>query len=125
MCFYVSPFLRSRQTYEQIRQSFHDEQVQCGTTLFPAKPDDLESIIACLKYAYLVFEGDPCARGPPYQGTGVGEFSEPLKYGGGHGGEKEGGLLLLQVSHRGKVSVELSLSVSFTPCYVMQWSRCV
>ena len=27
VCFYVSPFRRSRQTYEQLRQSFNDEQV--------------------------------------------------------------------------------------------------
>jgi broad specificity phosphatase PhoE len=27
VCFYVSPFARSRQTYQQIRQSFNDEQV--------------------------------------------------------------------------------------------------
>ena len=26
--FYVSPFVRSKMTYEQIRRSFHDEQVQ-------------------------------------------------------------------------------------------------
>ena len=26
--FYVSPFVRSKMTYEQIRLSFHDEQVQ-------------------------------------------------------------------------------------------------
>lgn len=27
VAFYVSPFLRSRQTYDQLRMCFHDEQV--------------------------------------------------------------------------------------------------
>lgn len=27
VCFYVSPFLRSKQTFDRIRKAFHDEQV--------------------------------------------------------------------------------------------------
>ena len=33
VCFYVSTFQRSRQTFDHIRQSFHDEQVQLHITL--------------------------------------------------------------------------------------------
>ena len=28
VAFYVSPFVRSKQTYDQLRQCFHDEQVR-------------------------------------------------------------------------------------------------
>lgn len=28
VCFYVSPFLRSRQTFQQLKQAFRDDQVR-------------------------------------------------------------------------------------------------
>jgi len=28
VCFYVSPFVRSKQTFDRIRKAFHDEQVK-------------------------------------------------------------------------------------------------
>ena len=33
VCFYVSSFVRSRQTFEQIRESFNDEQVRRGQAM--------------------------------------------------------------------------------------------
>ena len=33
VCFYVSPFLRSRETQKYLREGFHDEQVQFNITL--------------------------------------------------------------------------------------------
>lgn len=46
--FYVSPFLRSRQTYEQLRMSFHDEQV--AKNILCVNCDTLHSLSQVMYY---------------------------------------------------------------------------
>ena len=52
--FYVSPFLRSKQTYDQLRMCFHDEQVFVISAIC--------IIVRCLYLQMLCYHEDPRLR---------------------------------------------------------------
>ena len=87
--FYVSPFIRSQQTYEAIRKSFSDNQV-----CIP---------YGCGYHSLVVLPGSLCARGPTHKGTGMGQLSSPSGDASSDGREAKDRIVLLSLSHRRKV----------------------